>query len=153
MYIYHVLVSKKRLIYFCYKMYLPLRFSFFCDIFALCIRRGQKNQFCSHVKVKKNARISGCVKQCNMWLTSVEPWDVTRQDPIRMKQVWKAKRSHLFSSCRELIQMSVLAHASDLPICLSQWRTCTRDHRPQVTGAEMFGERSVLYKFICLFSN
>ncbi|KAH9731225.1 Two-component response regulator-like PRR95 [Citrus sinensis] len=31
----------------------------------------KKNQFCSHVKVKSDARISRCLKQCNMWLTSV----------------------------------------------------------------------------------
>lgn len=48
-----------------------LRFSFFCDLFPLSTRRGQKNQFCSHVKVKSDARISRCLKECNMWLTSV----------------------------------------------------------------------------------
>ncbi|KAH9787239.1 Two-component response regulator-like PRR95 [Citrus sinensis] len=31
----------------------------------------KKNQFCSHVKVKSDARISRCLKECNMWLTSV----------------------------------------------------------------------------------
>lgn len=91
--------------------------------------KGQKKK-CTNLVVRKT--MQHVANKC--WTVGC----VTRQDPIRMKQVWKAKRSHLFSSRRGLIQMSVLAHASDLRICLSQWRTCTRGHWPQVADKVSF---------------